>query len=172
VKARRYRYHWTPEYKLGIRNSQYANWPAVGRCQTTSGLIPRGDFKDVGEGVGHAGVKVGLDAAVGCSALPTKYEYSPGRQLERMVAVFAVSSSLTVLKLSDTHTCYHQSQAECPLASIDEAGALTLFAERRNKNERTYSTAAKMIRDRIPVHSDADSSIPPTSAPKRFEPSA
>ena len=64
------------------------------------------------------------------------------------------------------------SQAGCLPASIDDLGAMTLFPERRNRKERKYSAAARMIRDRIPVHNEADSSIPPTSAPKRFEPSA
>src|SRR5271163_1760252 len=64
------------------------------------------------------------------------------------------------------------SHAGCPAVPIDEPAAPMLFVERRNRNEKKYSAAARMIRDRIPVHKDIDSSIPPTSPPKRFEPSA
>src|ERR1700749_860646 len=62
-----------------------------------------------------------------------------------------------------------QTLAPAPTSS---AGAPTNCPSLMASQEATYKIAAIIKSERIPVHIDADSNIPPTTAPRRLDPSA
>src|SRR5580765_5606786 len=95
---------------------------------------------------------------------------NPNNQLKVVCRSFVIPSVCRTTVDSSLSSRRHCQAVGLAAAGIGDA--FPFFDVRRKSSESKYNTAARIMRERIPVHNEADSSMPPTSAPKRFEPSA